>query len=72
MGHAFQPRAIEEQGTETIVRLFSAGYDDEYHGVTYSCMARIINGVKENDKAREFNPQKKRPPGICPWPLTIL
>ena len=26
-----------------------AGYDDDYHGVTYSCMAHIINGVKESD-----------------------
>lgn len=26
-----------------------ASYDDVYNGVTYSCMAHIINGVKESD-----------------------
>lgn len=27
----------------------AAGYDDVYNGTTYSCMAHIINGVKESD-----------------------
>ena len=44
----FELAKTEGKMTKADAKL-AAAYDDVYNGVTYSCMAHIINGVKESD-----------------------